>query len=378
MDSIIIASIITTIGTVTATIIVALISKRREGDGKSAQTDTRISWYQASNQKPIRTEGPTLKDDKFLTGIILVLTCAIIFGGSHVLGKHIITSTANPLLVIAGRNFISGVVIFLFSLVTKAFSEKKKTTIQFDRDSLLMILGRTLSGFFYLMTFLYLSATLTITLYKINPIYTFIFLLFLVKTAISKISVLNILIGVIVCIVGSIITINGANIQFGTISTEWQGIIFVLLAGIFWSVFSVYSEKHKSSHVERTVLWERQLYLAKIYLFSTLPFFLILLIGVYTFPESQFTNIFISLIDVLKIVLLGVFSGTIGILFFEALKRISSLLVSVIISLEIFFTMIFETIFLGQPSSWNMFFGAILIIVGAISVSRESNNLKIG
>jgi drug/metabolite transporter (DMT)-like permease len=378
MDPTIIAAIITVIGTPIGTIIAYLIlNKLKEGDGKPAQTYTKISRDLGSNRTHILTEETTL-NKQFLTGIILVLTCAIIFGGSHVLGKYIIGSTENPLLVITGRNFVSGVVIFLFSLVTKQFSEKKKTTIQFDRDSLLMIIGRTVSGFFYLMTFLYLSATLTITLYKINPIYTFIFLLFLVKTAISKISVFNILIGVIVCIVGSIITINGANIQFGTFSTEWQGIIFVLLAGIFWSVYTVYSEKHSSSHLGQTVLWERQLYLAKIYFISTLPFFLILLIVVYTFPESQFANIFISLIDVLTIVLLGFFSGIIGILYFEALKRISSLLVSVIISLEIFFTMIFETIFLGQPSSGIIFLGAILIIVGAISVGRESDKLKIG
>ena len=79
----------------------------------------------------------------------------------------------------------------------------------------------------------------------------------------------------------------------------------------------------------------------------------------------------------LEVAVLGVLSGLVGILYFEALKRISSLLVAVIVSLEVVFTMIIEHIFLDMLVSWLLLAGAILVMVGAVFVGREAGKLKL-
>jgi drug/metabolite transporter (DMT)-like permease len=240
-----------------------------------------------------------------------------------------------------------------------------------------MIIGRSLSGAFYFATFLYLSATSTITLYKLNPIYTFILLLFLIKLPLSLSSFTNVLIGVVVAISGSILSVynfNGASSM--SIEAVIPGIVFVVLAGFFWSVYMVSSESHKGSQISKACMWQRQRYVANIYLISSIPF--VLLVILLTFLRPDITDIrAITFSEIILISPLGLLSGVIGILYFEALKRISSLLISVIISLEIFFTMIFEAVFIGHDLGWNVFLGGLLVAVGAVSVGREAGKLKL-
>jgi len=313
----------------------------------------------------------------FVIGILLVLICSVLFGGSHVLGKYIISTNVHPLVVVTLRNLFSGLFILIVALSLKTSSENKNFRIHFTKDSAYMVLGRSLSGLCYFWSFVYLSATLAITLYKLNPVYTFIMILLFIGSSFSKISFFNILFGILIAIVGSIVTVgtfNGAPSD--SIFEILPGIVLIVLAGIFWSVFIVSSEKHKSSQIMKVTFWERQLYVSFVYLIATLPFILILLVSEAFWPDFLKLKE-ITFIEILKVLPLGLLSGTIGILYFEALKRISSLLVSVIISLEIFFTMIFESLFLRPNITWNIFLGAILIILGAVSVGRESRNLKL-
>ncbi|MCP4353471.1 MAG: DMT family transporter [Desulfobacterales bacterium] len=367
MNSTIVAAIITTIGTIAAAFIARKKNLGKENEDNQAISDPDI---------PDRDKPDTHADKEFVIGILLVLICSVLFGISHVFGRYLIKSHLNPLVIVTVRNIVSGILIFFLSLILRKFSTSSNYSVSFTKDSFFMMLGRTVSGLFYFISFMYLSATLSITLYKLNPIYTFIILLFLIKTRLSNYSFVKILIGVIIAVIGSILLI----VKFGTESTPMEyilpGIISIILAGIFWSVFIVFSEKHKSSHIKKTELWERQRYVSYIYLLSSIPFIILVLLGSEMYP-SLIDLSKISYSDITETAFLGIISGLVGILYFEALKRISSLLVNVIISLEIFFTMIFEWLYLGQDMTWNIYFGAILVIIGAISVGRESDNLKL-
>jgi len=186
-----------------------------------------------------------------------------------------------------------------------------------------------------------------------------------------------VLIGIVVAISGSILSVYNFN-STPSLSVEavTPGILFIVLAGFFWSVYMVSSERHKDSQISKACMWQRQRYVANIYLISSIPF--VLLVLAISFLRPEITDVrTITIDEILLIMPLGLFSGVIGILYFEALKRISSLLISVIISLEIFFTMIFESLFIGHSLGWNVFLGGLLVAVGAISVGREAGKLKL-
>jgi len=242
-----------------------------------------------------------------------------------------------------------------------------------------MIIGRVFSGIFYFLTLMYLSATTTITLYKINTIFTFIILLFLLHTVISKLSFYNILIGIMISFIGVLLAVMGSESNLlKAIEANYIGVIFSLLAGIFWSIYIVFSERYSSKHPTYSSFGSRQKYVSYIYLISSLPLIFALFLPSEILPtDLSINNVDYSFKDMVSITILGCVSGIIGILYFEALKRISSLLVGVLISLEIFFTMIFEKIFLDVDVTFQLFIGATLIILGAISVGRESKKLKL-
>ena len=370
MDSVIVAALITAAATILAALLHGYLGRRRPRELSSES----VQGLPQGPPAPSETVHQIERD--FVVGVLLTLLLAVIFGMNHVLGRHVIsTSSVNPLLVAAGRNFASGLFILLFAIVLQHFESEPRRKIALSRDSALMVLGRTTSSLFYFLALVYLTATSTITLYKLNTIYTFIILLFLIKRVLPTISVANILIGMIVAISGSVVTIIGFN-RSESVETNLSGILFVILAGFFWSVYIVHAERYSSRHPEQATLCERQRYVGYIYLLSSLPLVLIVAFSPF-FASGQYATYNISIADTGKIIALGCISGTIGILYFEALKRISSLLVGVIVSLEIFFTMIFERLFLEQEISWNLFLGAVLVIVGSVSVGRESTKLKL-
>jgi len=372
MDPVIIAAIITAVG-----VIIAAFIAKQKGESAHTKSDVDVPQKELPPISISSSGNDTHISKEFAVGVLLVLICSTLFGGSHVLGKYVITAKSDPILVVTIRNIIAGLVILIFSTFLRCISQEKDSNIKYTKDSLYMIIGKTLSGVFYFAAFLYLSATSTVTLYKLNPIYTFIILLFLIKKPLTMSSFTNVIIGIVIAISGSILSVHGLDDTFSLRGDAVApGILYIVLASFFWSVFMVSSEKHKDSHVKNACLWQRQKYVANIYLISSIPFVLLLL--AFTFLRPDITDIRTVTIDeILLIMPLGLFSGVIGILYFEALKRISPLLISVIISLEIFFTMIFESLFIGTDLGWYVFIGGLLVAVGAISVGRESRNLSV-
>ena len=312
---------------------------------------------------------------RFTVGVMLTLACASLWGASHVIGKHVISSEADPLFVVAGRNAVSGIVILFISLVL-AFRSEDSYKIEFTRSSIVMIAGRSVSGLFYFMSFAFLSATQAITLYKLNPLYTLAILLLVFPRSLTGLSVLRVGIGVVLAITGSILAALSSQqsvTQFNDVPAV--GIVYMVIAGVFWSAFVVSSESHTSSRIEGTRFWHRQRYVAYVYLLSSLPFAGWLVVKLLLVPELM-NELRIDLEAVTQVCVLGGISGVIGTLYFEAIKRISSLLVSVIVSLEVFVTLMLEAIFLNHPITSLAILGAVTVITGAIVVSFETKRVR--
>jgi len=151
MDPIIIAAIITAIGA----IIAAFISQQRGGrNQENTGGDTLRDELPPKKNLPIDNIPRTHISKQFAIGVLLVVICSILFGGSHVLGKYVITAKSDPILVVTIRNIIAGLVIFVFSLILKGLSQEKNINIKYTKDSFYMVVGRSLSGAFYFATFL--------------------------------------------------------------------------------------------------------------------------------------------------------------------------------------------------------------------------------
>jgi len=375
-DPNIISGIIIAMGTIIATFI-NLLSKRKRKKKELIKEGIKEEIIVDEKAKKSEEEILGKIDVRKLVGIVLTIACAILFAVSHVLSKFVVDTEINPMVILVGRNIISGLTILIFVLIIKSFYQKSKLRVHLNRDSLYMILGRGFSGIFYLASLIYLSATSMIIIYKLNAIFTFILLLFLIKNKLKFESITNILFGIIVCIIGTfIIAQNNAVISYEYDTEGMTGILLGIGAAFLWSVYIVYAEKHEKTSICNTNIVERQFFLGIIYLISTLPVVLLVVLSVF-FDAGVFSSYTVEWKEIGIIAFIGIISGIIGILYFEAIKRISALLVTVIISLEIFFTMIFENIFLENIVTLNIVLGAILVIIGAISVGRESKKMKL-
>ncbi len=80
---------------------------------------------------------------------------------------------------------------------------------------------------------------------------------------------------------------------------------------------------------------------------------------------------------VIRLLVLGFFSAVGILMYSEAVKRVSALLVTTLVSLELLITMMFEATFLKQTFEWFMVHGTVLIIIGAVSIGRENKRLRL-
>ncbi len=371
MDPIVIAAIITAIATITAALI-----HRYKREAYPQEKEPPIDDG-AETQEPDISKESIVSDKQYYIGVLLIIICSILFGINHTLSRYIVNGYSSPFIAVMIRNTVSGLVILSTANLVRSFDQiNKPKPIKFTRDSWLMVLGRSASGLFYFLGLMYLSTVTAVTLYKLNPIFTFIILLFIMKTALPNISFLNIMIGIFVSICGSLVSIAIFDLDFASDGLElvW-GTVFILCAAVFWSLYLVSAERDTYSSVKNIGFWRRQQYLGYIYLITAVPFI------IYSTYLTIFTDSIDTLFNISKkafalLVLIGLISGVIGILYFEALKRVSSLLGTVIISLEIFFAMIFALLFLGENVGWNVYVGAVLVIIGSVSIGRESDKLK--
>lgn len=369
MDTTIIAALITGISIILAAIIQAKKAKH-------PAEKTKEVAEKKGQKEALPSDG--VVSIAFFRGVILALFLSVLFGFSHIIGKHIVDDKSiDPVWVVTGRNIVSGVVVLLFAIFVRARSLQPGFGFLFNMDSFFMIIGRSFSALFYFMAFAYLTASETITLYKTNPLFIFLIILLIIKNPLPRISFLNISMGVILVVAGSLALVSKDGISREIISSQqMQGALFSVLAGLFWAVFMVSSHRYNSLAGAALDYWGRQRNLAYIYLLSSIPL-IIICFSVDTGALFNKQPQEISLEFLINIVILGAISGVIGIIYFEINNLISPILSTSIISLEIFFTILLENVFLGAPFSGAVFMSGILIVIGSVSIAREHQKIRL-
>lgn len=304
--------------------------------------------------------------------MVLMGGCALLLGISHALTRKVLVQSVEPLLAVTLRNVVSAVIVLGIGVGARRITGRARRFLSYDRWTWLAVAGKSLSGIFYFYALSGLSATVGILLYRLNPVYTLLFALGLVPAAVRReLSLGALVLGTMLSVGGATLgawKLHGLNGDVG--SGVNAGVLFMLLAGPCFSLFIVSWEKHRASALGETDFAARQGYLAQIEFLALLP----LLVGVgflmwrhgWELPGGRPLG---------ELVLLGAISGGIGVLYFEAVKRIGALLASVIVGLEVHVTIFCEQMWLGEPVTAAANLGGLLVLAGAALVARENQVL---
>lgn len=282
-------------------------------------------------------------------GYIYSIISAILFGSAGLIVKLAFIEGIEPIGLLTLQYIIAVIIMFILLYI-----KNKKMFLVSGQDLfrlfILGSIGNTFMTVFYYTAYSYLSmAMVTILLYT-YPIIVFIYSLMF------KSEVINIqkAVALIFAFIGCVLALG---LTEGYLKYSIKGIIFGLLAAVFYAFMNIYSEK-KLYKVDALT----------INAYSTL--FSLLALIVYKFPSFIFKgNISIDLLSYTAV--LAVFCEIIPLtLMYSAIKYIGSLKASIIGNIETPTAMLLSYVFLKEHLSLLQLIGAAIVIY-AVYIIRK-------
>lgn len=282
-------------------------------------------------------------------GYIYSITSAILFGSAGLVLKFAYVEGIEPVALLTLQYIIAVSLMFIL-LYVKNKGLPKLSKGDLYHLFILGVVGNTFMTIFYYSAYKYLTmAMVTILLYT-YPIMVFIYSMVFEKAKIKA----NKITALIIAFIGCMLALDLLNSQ---INYSIKGIVFGLLAALFYAFMNIYSEK-KLTQVDSF----------SINAYSTL-FSLISLI-IYRFPIFIFKGE-INRITVLYTIILAVFCEIIPLtLMYAAIKHIGSLKVSIIGNIETPTAMLLSFFVLRESISFVQIIGAILVFY-AVYIIRK-------
>lgn len=288
-------------------------------------------------------------------GYIYAVVSAILFGTAGIFVKLAQNTGLDSVSLLTIQYIIAVVLMFAVAF----FKDNKKLYIskkQLFNMIILGAVGNTLMTVFYYMAFEYLPVAMVTMLLFTYPIMVFVYSLLVEKQGID----IKKIAAIISAFLGCILTLN---ILSGHLKYSIKGIIFGLLAAVFYAFMNLYSEK-KLENVDALL----------INAYSTL-FSLISLI-IYKWPSFLF-NGYITLKSLTYIIILAVFCEIVPLtLLYAAIKHIGSLKVSIISNLELPTAIIVSFVILNESVSAVQIIGAGLIFY-AVHLIRAEERIEV-
>jgi len=282
-------------------------------------------------------------------GYIYSITSAILFGCAGLVLKFAYVERIGPVDLLTFQYIIAVCIMFIILYI------KNKGLPKLNKSDLLHlcvlgVLGNTLMTIFYYTAYQYLTMSMVTILLYTYPVMVFLYSLIFEKIKFKA----NKIIALILAFVGCLLALNLIN---GGVKYSSIGIIFGLLAAVFYAFMNIYSEK-KLAHIDSF----------SINAYSTL-FSLISLI-LYKFPSFIFKGEVTETTFICTIIL-AVFCEIIPLtLIYAAIKHIGSLKVSIIGNLETPTAMLLSFFVLRESISFVQVIGAILIFC-AVYIIRK-------
>ena len=282
-------------------------------------------------------------------GYIYSILSAILFGSAGLFVKLAYVGGIDSISLLTLQYMIAVPLMFVLMYI---FNKKsfKVTKAQLLRLAVLGIVGNTFMTVFYYMSFNYLPIEVVAILLYTYPIMVFIY------SAIFKKETLGYkkLFAVFLAFLGCVLTLD---ILSGNFKYSLMGIIFAVLAAVFYAFMNIYSEERLQG-----------LEPLAINAYSTL--FSLLCLMIYKFPTFVFKGeVNASLLGYTTI--LALFCEIIPLtLLYAAIKHIGSLKVSIIGNLEIPTAMLVSFFILQEQIGSMQIVGTVLVIYAIYMIRK--------
>ena len=231
---------------------------------------------------------------------------------------------------------------------------KRKSTIpNFSRTDLLFIVGGNAANavaFIYALQFI--SSSQLIILNKTNPLFLALLLYFAGQERISLAG----LAAIVSTVCGIYVLVGGPTFEISVADGGLLGSTLALLAGVAFAVFT-FGLYRNIEHQKEAAIADRLWYMGWVLLWSYLLLATAgLLIGT-KLPADAESWFWIGIN--------GIRIAVVYLIYQQAIRLTDPILVSVVVSLEVLFTILLEQHWLSTPITMNVVLGAVLIL-GAI------------
>ena len=294
-----------------------------------------------------------------LSGIFFALTASVLWAVANVIIRHL-TANIHPVIISAGL-YLSALTLLvpLSALLWSRADGLFPPLWRPPRPRLIVALAKMLEALGFIYAVVYISATRTTILTKLNVLWTFLILLIFYRQEVGLWS----LGGSLVVFLGVFVVTGGLEAGATLTREVLLGSGLAVLSGLAMAVFSVALSKDPASGVPVSIA--QRLRFTAVLLGMVVLLLLPLVIARWpeTCPPAG---------QLFRLWFCGAFCiGLVYYCYYGALQRISSLLAVVIISFTIPFTLLIEGLFFPVEITWSLVAGALLIVCGVVSVSRE-------
>lgn len=283
------------------------------------------------------------------SGYIYSITSAILFGSAGLIVKLAFSEGTDPIGLLTLQYIIAVTIMFSILYI------KDKRMLRISGNNLyhliiLGVIGNTFMTVFYYISYNYLPMTMVTILLYTYPILIFIYSFLFQRGSIN----IKKTFALVYAFVGCVLALNVLN---SNIKYSARGIVFGLLAAVFYAFMNVYSENNLENVQSLTIN-----------AYATL-FSLISLI-IFRFPVFIFKgqiNLKILIYTAILAVLCEIIPLT---LMYAALKRIGALKVSIIGNIETPTAMLLSFFILKESISLIQILGALLVFYGVYMIRK--------
>ena len=276
---------------------------------------------------------------------------AAFFWGTHSVIVRYLTTDMHGLTIAVVRLYIAAFVLYL---VMRMGKQPVRIRLK-DRLFLLTVAGSVANYALFHIGLEHTSASNAMLLENTAPIFVIVYLVVIFRHRVRAVEMA----AAALAVLGTYFAIRH-DVSLG--GERMDGDILEILAGVTWAVFIVGSSLALAK-TEKTL--ERIAFLFNVFLVSAV----VLTPFVFFYPVHPTWQ------DVVLLIILGVFPTAIAYyLWYEAAARVSAVSASLLFTLSVVFTLINAHLFLGEPLTFNVIIGAVLIVAGVLLSKVKSHD----
>jgi drug/metabolite transporter (DMT)-like permease len=216
-------------------------------------------------------------------------------------------------------------------------------------------IANLLSFIFFIYALRFVSASQTITLSKINPLFIALFSWVILRQRPPRSTVS----AAFLVVLGTVLITANEKFTFDA-TNEVVGSLLAILAGLGFALFSIGLERVEREH---SGLSERLLFLAVVFFLSY--------VGIVTVAHFEGLQSAIDAEAMVILLLNGLRAAVVYALYQAAVRRIGALRVSVLVALEVPFTMFWDSAWLGRVPAARLIWGSLTILFAALTLGWD-------